>query len=295
LLLGFIAIVYFSKAWNERKPSLFPYIETEGWRFGAFAVAPFGSLVAIGLAVGYLVASWRAQLNGIGRESFAKLSLWVIAAAFLGGHLAKFAYVPDGWRLVLTHPSVLLNIFQGQASFGSFIGGYLASLAFMLWNRVPYRDWFLYADAGCFAVPFGWWFGRAGCYLLHDHPGIRTSSFLGVQYPGGARYDLGLLEALFLLALAALFLFLDRKPRPRGFYYVAFLLCYGPFRFWLDTLHVDPPRYGGWTVDQIASSLMIAGAVVIILDLIRLERTRTPLITSPEAYDRKISAVPQEQ
>ncbi len=252
-------------------------------------------MVAIGLAVGYSVAAWRARLNGIGKESFAKLSLWVIAAAFLGGHLAKFAYVPDGWRAILAQPSILLHIFRGQASFGSFIGGYLASLAFMLWNRVPYRDWFLYADAGCFAVPFGWWIGRVGCYLTHDHPGIRTSNLLGVQYPGGTRYDLGLLEMLFLIALAALFLFLDRKPRPRGFYYVAFLLCYGPFRFWLDTLHVDPPRYGGWTVDQIASSLMIAAAAITIFELVRLERARPSLTPSPEAYDRKIRAVPQEQ
>ncbi len=280
---------------TKGKPYLFPYIETGGWHLGAFAFAPFGALVAIGLASGYLVASWRARLNGIGRESFAKLSLWVIAAAFLGGHLAKFAYVTDGWRVILAQPSILLNIFQGQASFGSFIGGYLASLAFMLWNSVPYRDWFLYADAGCFAVPFGWSIGRVGCYLLHDHPGIRTSSFLGVQYPGGTRYDLGLLEVLFLIALGALFLFLDRKPRPRGFYYVAFLLCYGPFRFWLDTLHVDPPRYGGWTVDQIASTLMIVGAAVITLDLVRLERSRTRLMPAPEVYDRKIRAVPQEQ
>jgi len=78
------------------------------------------------------------------------------------------------------------------------------------------------------------------------------------------------------------FLLLDRKPRPRGFYYVAFMFSYGSFRFLLDRLHVDPPRYGGWTVDQIAASILLAGGVITILELMRLERAQVSIMTSPE-------------
>ena len=131
---------------------------------------------------------------------------------------------------------VLLNLFT-ESLLRGFIGGLLAGQAFLWWNSIPYRDWYLYADAACFAVPFAWWIGRLGCYLVHDHPGLRTTSFLGVDCAGGARYDLGLLEALFLIVLAALFLFLDRKPRPRGFFYVTFAVLYGLFRLGLDRLH----------------------------------------------------------
>jgi phosphatidylglycerol:prolipoprotein diacylglycerol transferase len=256
---------------------VFPYIDVSRWPF-----QPFSALIAIAIAVGYLIALRRAKLNGIGREHFTKLGLCVIVAAFFGGHLAKFAYMPDGWLRIAAHPAILLNVFGGLASFGSFFGGYLAALIFLLWNSVPYPDWYLYADAACFAVPFAWWIGRVGCYLVHDHPGLRTSSFLGVRYPTGTRYDLGLLEALFLIALAGLFLLLDRKPRPRGFFYVAFLFSYGSFRFLLDRLHVDPPRYGGFTVDQIAASALIAGGVITILELMRLERARSYIMSSPE-------------
>jgi phosphatidylglycerol---prolipoprotein diacylglyceryl transferase len=251
---------------------MFPYINTAGWHVGSYALDPFPALVAIAIAIGYLVATRRAKLSGIGREHFTKLGLCVIGAGFLGGHLAKFVYSPGAWRIVVTQPSVLLHMMSGQASFGAFIGGYIAALAFLWWNSVPYPDWYLYAEAGCFAVPFSWWIGRVGCYLVHDHPGIRTSSWLGVRYPGGTRYDLGLLEALFLIALAVVFFVLGRKPRPRGFFYVVFLLSYGLFRLLLDRLHVDPPRYGGWTVDQIASGLMIFAGAVTILELMRLER-----------------------
>jgi phosphatidylglycerol---prolipoprotein diacylglyceryl transferase len=246
---------------------MFPYIDTARWPF-----EPFPMLVAIAIAVGYLIAVRRAQRSGIGREHFTTLGLCVIAAAFIGGHLAKFFYSPGAWRMVTIEPKFLFRILDGQASFGSFIGGYLAALVFLWWNSVPYPDRYLYADAACFAVPFAWWIGRVGCYLVHDHPGIRTTSWLGVRYPGGTRYDLGLLEALFLIALAAVFLFLDRKPRPRGFFFVAFPLLYGLFRLAVDRLHVDPPRYYGLTVDQIASGLMLLMAVLTTLELLRLAR-----------------------
>jgi phosphatidylglycerol:prolipoprotein diacylglycerol transferase len=268
----------------ERKADvrMFPYAHTERWHVGAYAFQPFAALVAIAIGVGYLIALRRAKRSGIGREHFTKLGLCVIVAAFLGGHLAKFVYSPDAWRVITTQPAALLDIFRGQASFGSFFGGYLAALIFLFWNSIPYPEWYLYADASCFAVPFAWWIGRVGCYLVHDHPGLRTSSFLGVRYPGGTRYDLGLLEVLFLIALAAVFLFLDRRPRPRGFFYVAFLFSYGSFRFLLDRLHVDPPRYGGFTVDQLAASVLLVAAVLTILELMRLDRASPCIMSSPE-------------
>ncbi|SRR5579875_262902 len=246
---------------------MFPYIDTTRWPFN-----PFATLVAVALGVGYWIASARAKAYGIDPERFAKLGLCVIGCAFLGGHIAKFIYSPGSWRLLLFNPSMMLRVLNGQASFGAFLGGFAGAVVFLWSGKTPYRDQFLYADAACFAVPFSWWIGRVGCYLAHDHPGIRTTSLLGVRYPGGTRYDLGLLEALFLLSFSAVLWTLDRRPRPRGFYYVAFLLGYGTFRVLQDQLHVDPPRYGGWSVDEIAGTVMIAAGILTILDLKRLAR-----------------------
>ena len=221
------------------------------------------ALVLVAIITGFILASHRARANGIGWEQMAELCIWVIAGGFLGGHIAKSIYDPDALREAIEHPVRLINIFGGQASFGSFFGGALAAMGYFVFRRVPFPQWRRYSDAGAYCVPFSWWIGRTGCYLVHDHPGIRTTSWLGVRYPDSTRYDLGLLEALFLLGLAAVFAVLGRKPRRLGFFTATFLLTYGVFRIYLDTFHIDPPRYAGVTVDQYAGALMALCGVAV--------------------------------
>ena len=125
-------------------------------------------------------------------------------------------------------------------------------------------------------MPFAWAIGRLGCALVHDHPGIRSAGLLAVAYPGGARYDLGVLEVFFHVLLAGCFLLFDRSRRPAGFYFAAFFCAYGPFRFLLDGLHVNPPRYFGWTVDTYASVLATLIGLLAVAAVRRGQPATTP-------------------
>jgi prolipoprotein diacylglyceryltransferase len=109
-------------------------------------------------------------------------------------------------------------------------------------------------------------FGRIGCSLVHDHPGRPSSSFLAVRFPGASRFDLAVIEVLFLaVLLIPLFAVLNREKWQDGFWLGVFLTLYGAFRLWLDTLHVDPPRYGPFSVDQwVYGIALIAGLVILI-------------------------------
>jgi len=49
------------------------------------------------------------------------------------------------------------------------------------------------ADLVASAFPLSWVFGRSGCSLAHDHPGMLSNAWFAVQYPGGGRFDLGLI------------------------------------------------------------------------------------------------------
>src|SRR5699024_7649510 len=92
---------------------------------------------------------------------------------------------------------------------------------------------------------------------------------------GGARYDLGLIEALFLFALAIVFYCLDSRVRRPGFFFAAYFCVYGPFRFLLDRLHVDPPRYFGWSVDQYAALAATIAGLLIAAASFRTARKKT--------------------
>ncbi len=237
---------------------MFPYFDTSDWHVGPTRVHPFIILVALGCFVGYLVAARRTAQDGFSQEQISELALWMFGVGFAGANLMTLAYVPSALPYLLHHPSYFLTIPWGLSSFGGFAGGLIGAALFFRVHRMPRDGKLAILDAVGFAVPFGWSLGRMGCYLVHDHPGIRTSSWLGVRYPGGTRYDLGLLEIFFLLAMGAAFLILGKETRPRGFFGVVLFLSYGTFRLLEDRVTIDPPRYFGWSVDQIAAAAMIA-------------------------------------
>ena len=67
-----------------------------------------------------------------------------------------------------------------------------------------------------------------------------------MNFPEGPRYDLGLIEFLFLIVMVIGFKLLDRRPRQVGFFVGLYGVVYGGFRIWLDTLRQQPNGfYGG--------------------------------------------------
>jgi phosphatidylglycerol:prolipoprotein diacylglycerol transferase len=239
---------------------VFPYVELITWKLGRHTFPVFATLVlfAVALATVIIVLRGRRRWN-LPAARLEEMCLWAIVIGFVGAHLFSIVYRPD-FLAFLQNPSNLLLV-GGIASFGGFFGGLAGIWGFFLRRRMRGAERWKYLDTTSYAIPFSWIFGRVGCALVHDHPGIRTTSWLGVRFPGGTRYDLGLLEVLFLAVLAVVFFALDRRPRVPGFFFAAFFVPYGVFRLVIDQLHVDPPRYLGITVDQYASSAAVVAGV----------------------------------
>lgn len=220
------------------------------------SIKPFGFLVATGI----ILASWltlvRARRIGLDENVMRSFIVWGVGTGLIGGHvLDVLFYYPE--RLA-EDPWVLLRLWDGLSSFGGFTGGVIGTLGWRFKHRVRVLP---YADNFMALLPVGWAFGRAGCSVAHDHPGLRSDAWLAVQYPGGGRFDLGLLELLFTLLLMVLFLWLGLRPRPWGFFSAIACISYAPVRFALDFLrereavpgHVQgaiDPRYGQLTPAQ---------------------------------------------
>jgi phosphatidylglycerol:prolipoprotein diacylglycerol transferase len=159
-----------------------------------------------------------------------------------------------------------------MSSFGGISGGMIAAFVLMrLVGRSPDQIWRFFDCVG-FAFPFGWIFGRAGCALAHDHLGVLSSHWLAVRFPEGPRFDLGLLELLYTLAIAMGFFIIRNRPLPPGIFAGLFLAAYGPVRFALDTLRTGDARYLGWTPGQYMSVVATVGGLAMIYVLVRRER-----------------------
>jgi phosphatidylglycerol:prolipoprotein diacylglycerol transferase len=236
---------------------MIPAVEVYPLRIGPVPIQPFGLLVSLGLVAGYQVAKRRAPLCGVARADLDSFVWWMLAMAFVMGHvLDEIFYHPDA---LVQHPWTLLAIWEGQSSYGGFVGAVAGGVLWSLVERTPgapflrlraeRRSMLAVSDLVASVFPVGWMFGRAGCALVHDHLGAPATSALAVEFGPGPttsygffavhhgdapRYDLGLLEVFCTIAMVAAFAVMWRKKRPVGSYLVALCLAYPPVRFVLD-------------------------------------------------------------
>ncbi len=199
----------------------------------------------------------------------------------------------DNGHFVWVRPWSLFLLWEGLSSFGGFIGGLIGVLLWKYYVLAPKVNlgpitlvWFErrpvvqpvlpFCDVILSVFPVAWVFGRSGCSVVHDHPGARATAdaFFAVGYPfpdanlhprvdefiklihgNYPRYDLGLLELMFTVCLAAAFALTWRRKLPTGSYVVATAFAYAPVRFAMDYLRIADergadPRYGGLTPAQ---------------------------------------------
>jgi phosphatidylglycerol:prolipoprotein diacylglycerol transferase len=225
-----------------------PYIEEPILELGPVTLTSFGLLVLAAVVVGYEIAMRRAPRVGLDPAHASHILFWTVISGFVVSHVFDvIAYYPEEVR---ENPWVLFQVWGSLSSFGGIFGGVAAAFVVMRRLGLDRQTMLAHVDNVAFAFPFAWIFGRAGCALRHDHPGVLSDHFLAVAFPDGGRFDLGLLELLPTVAIAALFLLLDRRTRPVPLYVGLFFALYGPLRFFLDTLRVGDARYLGWTPGQ---------------------------------------------
>jgi phosphatidylglycerol:prolipoprotein diacylglycerol transferase len=270
---------------------MIPYFPQPGFHlFGPVTVHAFGAIVAVAVLTGWRMAVARARTKGLDTELFQDLLVYVVLSAFVVAHLySVLAYFP---REAMEDPLLLLKFWEDISSFGGFAGGLLGLWLFF---RFKARDAdasarLRYLDVIAYVFPFAWAIGRVACTAAHDHPGTVTMFPLGISlkspeaqayiaffYREAGRsadlpqpaalakmafHDLGWYEFLYMSCLMVpAFLALDRKPRPPGFFVIAFPLLYAPARFFLDFLRIGDARYFGLTPGQYAGIAVFLAAV----------------------------------
>jgi len=219
---------------------MLPYVELKVVAIGPFHLPVFGPLLVIAIVTARHQILRREQSEKTPDEpSMAMLSLVMLVCGMFGAHVAKLSEF-YGAGALLADPLLVFRQSRGIRSAGGIFGGLAGGVLWCVANRLNGAKILAMLDRIAFALPFSWMIGRLGCALVHDHPGRPSNSWLAVDFPGGPRFDLGVLEFLFLIPLAVLFQILDRRARPDGFYFGLFGVLYGALRAWLGTLQPEP-------------------------------------------------------
>lgn len=240
-------------------PAFLPYWVAPSYSLGPFTLQIFGVFVAAGVLLAARQMVRAAQRQGLDPQPLQDFPIWGLLGGLVGAHLVHvLLYHPDELR-----GFGLLRVWDGLSSTGGVVGGAVAAVAFFRSRRVPFAR---YADALALGLAPGWALARVGCFAVHDHPGVLTQFPLAVAFPGGARHDLGLYDAVVLAALAALLTALERRGVLRGRLLPLLAVLYSSARIALDFLRAtDLPyvdaRYLGLTPAQyICAALFVWGA-----------------------------------
>ncbi len=235
---------------------MIPYFRLTTIPLGPIQIQVWGLFVAAGILIATLLGRRESRRRGLDPELFTDFACWTIVYALISARLFyAVAYQPAAY---LADPLKLIRVWEGgMSSFGGFIGAAIGAAWFAKRMKMPFMS---YANVAAYVLPLGYGIGRIGCFLIHDHPGTLSHTFLSVRYPGGARLDHGLLLSLLGFSIFAVFYFFNRNrfhtkregrrgsesefrsdpdsklliPNSSGHFLFLFMVLYGAARFFLD-------------------------------------------------------------
>jgi len=214
-----------------------PYFPEPGIRVGSHSLSPFAITAVAAVVTSLWAILRRSHKLGVSVEEMFRLWFFMYIGALAGAHLYKvFADYDARSAMDL---STLFH-YHGLSSAGAFSGGLCCGLIWCWYKRLSAIEILRRVDIAAYVIPLAFMIGRLGCVLTHDHLGRASSSWLAVDFPTGPRFDLGLIELLFLAGVAILFHLLDRRPRAPGFYLGLFGILYGGFRLGLNSVRIEP-------------------------------------------------------
>jgi len=230
--------------------------------FGFFKIFTYGLLVATGFLVAILLASSRAEKEGLDSQKVLDLCFYVMVSALLG---ARLLYVIVEYRYFLDSPLEIFKFWKGGLVFyGGLILGVLISLWYLKHNQMPMWKT---ADLLAPSIALGQLIGRWGCFFAGCCFGRKTDVAWGITFTDPrslAPLEISLHPTQVYLSLNAVFIFiflmwLGKRKVFDGQILWSYGILYSIGRFLIEYFRGDDR---GFPVEQVLSTSQFVGVFV---------------------------------
>lgn len=234
-----------------------------------FNIAWYGVIIATGMLLGVLLASYRAQKKGYKPDLIFDFAIIAIPLAIVG---ARAYYVIFEWKEYIQDP---IRIFAtregGLAIYGGVIGGLLATILFCKWGKIPLL---MLIDLAVPSLVLGQAIGRWGNFINQEAYGSVIINPKFQFFPYGVYIDAVrewhqatfFYESIWNIVLFIILLFISRKARKDGTLLAVYFMGYGLGRFLIEGLRTDSLYLvGNIRVSQMLSLVLIFIGTMLLL------------------------------
>ncbi len=231
---------------------------------GPVTIHMYGLMIAIGFAVAYLLADYRAKKRNLSSDIIFGI-LW---CAVIGGMLgARILYYVVSIKDIIGDPSILWNFSNGYVVYGGIIGGVLASYIYCRIKKAPFVKYF---DLVIPEVALAQGFGRMGCFFAGCCYGRETDLPIGIVFKHSAYAPNGvklmptqLISSAGDFLIAAVLFIYARKERDNLKVGSLYMIMYSIGRFLIEFLRDDyRGSIGFMSTSQIISVIIFAAGVI---------------------------------
>ena len=233
--------------------------------FGIFKIFSYGLLVALGFLGAILLASSRAEEEGVEPQKIFDLCFYVMLSALLG---ARLLYVIVEYKYFSSAPLEIFKFWKGGLVFyGGLILGVIVSLLYLKRHQMPVWKT---ADLLAPSIALGQGIGRWGCFFAGCCYGVKADVPWAISFTDPrslAPLSISLHPTQIYLSMNALFIFaflmwLSKRKIFDGQILWSYGIIYSIGRFAIEYLRGDDR---GFAVEQFLSTSQFVGIFIFIL------------------------------
>ena len=301
---GAVVPIISEKGYDIAFPNLGIFIETlrNNFRIGNFTIAYYGVIIAIGMLVGFYLATHYGKKIGVIEDTLYDIFILVVVFGIIG---ARIYYVIFRWDYYQIRPYEILNIRAGGlAVFGGII---LAIIAIAIYSKVKKVNLLKVLDATMIGMTVGQAIGRWGNFFNMEAFGGWTNNPFAMRMridyldPSNITYEqsLNIIEengleyiqahptflyesVLSLVLFGVLVYIATKKYKFNGQIFASYLIGYGIIRFFIEALRTDSLMFYNFKASQLVAVACVLIGVGFYLYNLKLKKN---IVSNDQSID----------